>query len=649
MKRTAKLFHKILFAVLTLFVTVCAASAQQQPKTSEQNSASIESEKQAGNNFFSSFASARFAITGQGIVKGAPFSAVGTTETTQILSDGSRIVHHIEERIYRDNEGRTRVETKIDKKAEAPFLVSRISDVVAGTMYFLDPRNHRAIQFSYSINPGAKQSKTITPQTDADNITQIAGETIEPLGKQMIEGLEVEGVRATTTIPASQMRNNQPGKVIYERWYSRELHGDILIKCIDPRFGEAVFRVTNIDRSEPPHDLFVIPADYKVIDWKLKASAANKPNAPVNIKLDRGDRIAVDNRTTGCIRIIGWDKDFIEARATSERGEEAVRFSVEGGPSEKRIWLKADYAKREENETPRPEPEPAPEPTPVKPTSPTLPTAPTKTTISPPGQFGLTNMQIHIPNLIGKPEISSSDEPPLHDGQPIEVDLEVRVPRYAEIEVIKVVKSPVEISDVDTPLLILGARGDVVLKNVRAAEVRTRSGAIEIENASGLVDLVTTSGSIRVHRSSADVRVFSINGPVEIECASGRVNVDNTNGTVNLTNIGGDVDANTSNGNITLTGAIREDGRYNLKSMSGAIEMAVADRAAGFTAALSSYSGIIENEFDLKVKQASEHEEKLNHRIIGSYGSGRAQIMLDTFDGKINLHKIAPGGMKECK
>ena len=199
----------------------------------------------------------------------------------------------------------------------------------------------------------------------------------------------------------------------------------------------------------------------------------------------------------------------------------------------------------------------------------------------------------------------------------------------------------VEVNDIETPLSISGDKSNVVLKNVGAAEVRTRSGTIEIENASGFVDAVTTSGPIRVRKSGGDVRVFSINGLVEIECATGRVNVDNANGTINLTNIGGDVDANTSNSNITFTGAVREDGRYHLNSMSGAIEMAVQDKPLGFTAVLSSYQGIIEKDFELKVKQASEHEEKLNHRIIGSYGSGRAQIILATFDGKINLHKIA--------
>lgn len=34
----------------------------------------------------------------------------------------------------------------------------------------------------------------------------------------------------------------------------------------DPRFGETTYRLTNIVRSEPPPDLFEVPADFKVFD-----------------------------------------------------------------------------------------------------------------------------------------------------------------------------------------------------------------------------------------------------------------------------------------------------------------------------------------------------------------------------------------------
>lgn len=353
----------------------------------------------------------------------------------------------------------------------------------------------------------------------------------------------------------------------------------------------------------------------------------------VSVRLERGGKIAVDNRTTGRIVVIGWDKDTVEARAMSERGVELVRFSVQGDTAAKAVWLKADYAKVERPETePRPESSPATTAPSITPETQTPPTSQSK--------------QIRMPGIAIYDGVL---DPPMRDDRPMEVHLEVHVPRNAEIEVIKVIRSRVEVTGVETPLTILGDKGDVILKNVGAAEVRTRSGAVEVDNASGLVYVVTTSGPVRVQHAGGDVRVLSINGQVEIECVRGRVNVDSASGPVRLDNVYGDVDATTSNSDVLFAGALRADGRYHLKSMSGAVAMSLRDKPPGFTAALSSYRGPIENELQLKIKQASQHEETINRRIIGRYGDGQAQITLDTFDGKVKLGKLAPGEVKECK
>jgi hypothetical protein len=353
----------------------------------------------------------------------------------------------------------------------------------------------------------------------------------------------------------------------------------------------------------------------------------------ITVKLERGGKVSVDNRTTGRIVVIGWDKDTVEARATSERGIEAVRFSVQGDSSDRTVWLKADYARAEKFEN---------EPRPAVPAATSEPSTAPENAAPPAG----LPKQIRMPGTSTEDEV---DDPPMRDERPLEVHLEVRVPRYAELEVIKVIRSYVEVSGVETSVLVLGSKGDVSLKNVGAAEVRTRGGAVAVDNSSGLVDVVTVSGPVRVRHAGGDVRVLSSSGQVEIECVRGRVNVDSASGLVRLDNIFGDVDASTSNSDVLFSGALRKDGRYHLKSMSGAVEMALRDKPPGFTAALSSYRGLIENEIKLNIKQASQHEETINRRIIGRYGDGQAQITLDTFDGKVKLGKLAPAEVKECK
>ncbi len=86
----------------------------------------------------------------------------------------------------------------------------------------------------------------------------------EDLGTTTIEGVLAQGKRSILTIPAGQVGNQQPIEVVSETWYSPELHTMVLMKQSDPRMGETVYRLTNINRAEPPALLFQVPPDYKI-------------------------------------------------------------------------------------------------------------------------------------------------------------------------------------------------------------------------------------------------------------------------------------------------------------------------------------------------------------------------------------------------
>ena len=86
----------------------------------------------------------------------------------------------------------------------------------------------------------------------------------ESLGKQSVEGVEAEGKRTTVTIPVGEIGNERAIEIINERWYSPELQTVVMTRHSDPRFGETLYRLTNINRSEPAKSLFEIPADYTI-------------------------------------------------------------------------------------------------------------------------------------------------------------------------------------------------------------------------------------------------------------------------------------------------------------------------------------------------------------------------------------------------
>ena len=83
-----------------------------------------------------------------------------------------------------------------------------------------------------------------------------------------------EGTRTTTTIPAGKIGNEQPIVVVYEKWYSAELEMIVYSKLTDPRVGVQTYRLTNINRTEQPINLFSPPSDYHLV-------SETKPIPPV--------------------------------------------------------------------------------------------------------------------------------------------------------------------------------------------------------------------------------------------------------------------------------------------------------------------------------------------------------------------------------
>ena len=256
------------------------------------------------------------------VVKGMPYSADAVTEFTQTLPDGNRIQRKSESQIYRDGEGRTRREFSpmmvgpmmVGSMQGAPDLGKSIQivDPVAGTTMILDPRSRTfskmpSITPAFSIirdekgaeNRAEKIELKVTTNVESENgstriitrriegngqgssvvtedvknldpkmFTFITGPAknlrTENLGKQTIDGIEAEGTRTVETIPAGEVGNEKQIEIVNERWYSNDLQLVLLTRHVDPRFGENLYRVINVNRAEPDAALFVVPADYKV-------------------------------------------------------------------------------------------------------------------------------------------------------------------------------------------------------------------------------------------------------------------------------------------------------------------------------------------------------------------------------------------------
>jgi hypothetical protein len=231
------------------------------------------------------------------VVTGVPYTAQAVTTITQTLADGNRITNTNTAQVARDSMGRTRREQTLPGFPGSPAGASKklvfINDPVAQVNYVLEPGHiarkmpkPQVIQFQAGPAPGAAAASAqssdhivgvLPPEPSAamamplqvalsapDRGADFPTNT-ESLGSQVIEGVQADGTRTTTTIPAGKIGNERPIVITYERWYSSDLHAVVKTKQSDPRFGETTYELINIQRIEPPASLFQVPPDDKIV------------------------------------------------------------------------------------------------------------------------------------------------------------------------------------------------------------------------------------------------------------------------------------------------------------------------------------------------------------------------------------------------
>jgi hypothetical protein len=199
-------------------------------------------------------------------VTGAPYSGVQSTQSQQTLADGNQIARQEESKVYRDTQGRVRIEhtmhRSLSTNGDTPRTVITIFDPVAGYSYMLDPAAMTAdktpLPTTNSATPGGHRPHGRGPGANSAQIQK------EDLGTQNINGLSATGTRITETIPAGAMGNQQPLQIVRETWISTDLKVPVSIKTSDPRFGNVTMQLTNIVRAEPDASLFQVPSTYTV-------------------------------------------------------------------------------------------------------------------------------------------------------------------------------------------------------------------------------------------------------------------------------------------------------------------------------------------------------------------------------------------------
>jgi len=196
-------------------------------------------------------------------VANAPFSATVKILSHQPLPDGTEHVVTSVDHVARTSSGiiynERRAIVPVGYKDEPVLLGALIYNPNDRLSISLEPMSRLAKERTLDHPPVA------TPGPTAPG-PKIPGTVETDLGTQTMNDVELRGLRRERTIPANLSGTGKPLTITDDYWYSPALSVYLIIRHDDPRTGEQMVAVTDIDRHEPNGALFVVPDGYKVVD-----------------------------------------------------------------------------------------------------------------------------------------------------------------------------------------------------------------------------------------------------------------------------------------------------------------------------------------------------------------------------------------------
>jgi DUF4097 and DUF4098 domain-containing protein YvlB len=212
----------------------------------------------------------------------------------------------------------------------------------------------------------------------------------------------------------------------------------------------------------------------------------------------------------------------------------------------------------------------------------------------------------------------------------VSIDYKIEVPRDTEVNA-TVVSGTQTIREVRGPVTSQGASGSMRVEHVeRDVQMTTMSGAVEATDIGDDVRASSASGEITIRNATGDVRGHSLSGAVHVFHPGGRIEAESASGGIEIQGAKFDVKAHGVSGELKIHGDPGEHGFWDLKTVSGAVQVAVPANA-NFRFSSEATSGNIRTDIPIVV------EEQGKHSLRAHVGNGGGRIEVRTVSGEIHI------------
>jgi DUF4097 and DUF4098 domain-containing protein YvlB len=249
--------------------------------------------------------------------------------------------------------------------------------------------------------------------------------------------------------------------------------------------------------------------------------------------------------------------------------------------------------------------------------------------------MGFDNPQKRLDDVVNNPPIEQrgdtvrigKDIGNLHN---VSISYVIEVPHDTEVNT-NVLSGSQTILKVRGPVKADSASGSIRVDDIdRQTQLTTLSGSIEAQNIGDDLRASSASGSVNVAKVKGDVRISALSGTTQVSGPGGRVDANTASGTVEVQGATRDVKAHAASGRVDVQGNPSESSYWDLKTVSGVVELGVPP-SANFHLTAEAVSGQIKTDVPIVI------EEQGKHSLRARMGNGGGRVEVHTISGEIRV------------
>jgi DUF4097 and DUF4098 domain-containing protein YvlB len=213
----------------------------------------------------------------------------------------------------------------------------------------------------------------------------------------------------------------------------------------------------------------------------------------------------------------------------------------------------------------------------------------------------------------------------------VSIDYTIEVPKGTQLDA-GLASGGITVTKLRGPVNVSTASGYTHIYEIeREVQVTAASGSVTINNVGGYVRVSSASGSIEIADAKGDVKANAASGSIRIDRPTDRVDASSVSGSIRITGADNDVKAHVISGPITVSGNPSSNRFWELKTVSGSVDIQVP-HSASFLLSAEATSGDIRTSIPVII------EEQNKHSLRAHVGSSSGRVEVHTVSGEIQVN-----------